>query len=59
MLATDYRRPWVDGGTYFFTVNLAERRENRLLVDNVALLRDVFRQVKQLVTCGKSILRNS
>jgi putative transposase len=47
MLMTDYRRPWVEGGTYFFTVNLAERRENRLLVDNVALLRDVFRKVKQ------------
>jgi hypothetical protein len=26
MLMTDYRRPWVEGGTYFFTLNLAERR---------------------------------
>ena len=44
---TDYRRPMVEGGTYFFTVNLAERVGNRLLVDRVDVLRDVFRKVKR------------
>ena len=35
---TEYRRYFVPGGTYFFTVNLAERRR-RLLVEHVDLLR--------------------
>ena len=43
---TNYRRAKVEGASYFFTVNLVERHENLLLVDNVDLLRDVFRQVK-------------
>jgi putative transposase len=30
----NYRRVWVPGGTYFFTVNLLERNR-RLLVDHV------------------------
>jgi putative transposase len=38
-----YRRAWVPGGTYFFTVNLLERRQ-RLLVDRIDLLRDAFRE---------------
>jgi hypothetical protein len=29
---SNYRRAWVQGGTYFFTVNLLERRR-RLLVE--------------------------
>jgi hypothetical protein len=29
---TEYRRLWVPGGTWFFTVNLAQRGGNRLLV---------------------------
>lgn len=37
----NYRRVWVPGGTYFFTVNLLERRR-ALLVDHVAALRDAF-----------------
>ena len=41
-----YRRATVAGGTYFFTVNLAERKRT-LLVDHVDLLREVFRRVKQ------------
>ena len=41
-----YRRADVKGGTYFFTVNLAERKRT-LLVDHVDILRDVFRTVKQ------------
>jgi len=39
-----YRRADVTGGTYFFTVNLAERK--RTLVDHVDLLRSVIRGVK-------------
>jgi len=41
-----YRRVRVPGGSYFFTVNLLERRR-RLLVEHIDLLRDAFRIVKQ------------
>jgi putative transposase len=40
-----YRRLYVPGGTYFFTVNLADRR-SRLLVDHVGALRAAFRQTR-------------
>jgi REP-associated tyrosine transposase len=40
-----YRRADVTGGTYFFTVNLAERNRT-LLVDQVDTLREVVRMVK-------------
>ena len=43
---TNYRRPGIKGSTYFFTVNLAVRHNNSLLVDNIEGLRDVFRKVK-------------
>ncbi len=43
---TAYRRANVRGGTYFFTVNCAERHGNRLLELNVDSLRQVFRKVK-------------
>ena len=39
----NYRRAWVAGGTYFFTVNLLERNR-RLLVDHVDALRNAFAQ---------------
>jgi putative transposase len=42
---TNYRRNFLPGGTYFFTVNLAERRL-RLLVENVGLLRTTFRYTR-------------
>lgn len=42
---TSYRRNFVPGGSYFFTVNLANRR-SRLLTDNIALLRTAFREVR-------------
>jgi putative transposase len=42
---TSYRRSFVAGGSYFFTVNLAERRL-RLLVEHVDTLRSAFRQVR-------------
>jgi putative transposase len=42
---TSYRRNFVPGGSYFFTVNLADRRL-RLLTEHIELLRTAFRQVK-------------
>ena len=42
----EYRRIWVPGGTYFFTVNLLERQNNNLLVRNIGLLREVVRKVR-------------
>ena len=41
-----YRRADAPGATYFFTVNLAERRR-RLLVEHVDALREVIRAVRQ------------
>lgn len=41
-----YRRARIDGGTYFFTVNLAERHR-LLLVEYVTVLREVVTDVKQ------------
>jgi putative transposase len=39
---SNYRRNFVPGGTYFFTVNL-EDRHLRLLTENIELLRGAFR----------------
>jgi len=41
-----YRRDDTKGGTWFFTVNLAERNKT-ILVDEFDLLRDVMNKVKQ------------
>ena len=41
----DYRRNRVSGGCYFFTVNLLDRRSQRL-VANIGALRDAVRQVR-------------
>jgi putative transposase len=41
----DYRRNRVPGGTFFFTVNLLDRRSN-LLVAQIDALRDAVRQVR-------------
>ncbi len=43
---TEYRRPQAAGATWFFTVNLAERLGNRLLLDNIDALRQMFRRIK-------------
>jgi hypothetical protein len=43
----DYRRNFVPGGTYFFTVALLERKRD-LLVAEIAALRDAVRRVKRL-----------
>jgi putative transposase len=40
-----YRRNVVPGGTFFFTVTLADRRSS-LLVDHVGLLRAAFRHAR-------------
>ena len=42
----DYRRAWHAGGTYFFTVNLLQRRDNHLLVKHIDVLRNVVKKVK-------------
>ena len=42
-----YRRAFVAGGTWFFTVNLLQRQNNRLLVEQIELLRQVVREVRQ------------
>jgi len=42
---TEYRRAWVHGGRWFFTANLAQRRGNHLLADNIDLLWAAFARV--------------
>ncbi|MFT3736434.1 MAG: transposase [Rhodocyclaceae bacterium] len=42
----DYRRVWLPGGTYFFTVNLLRRRDNDLLTRHIELLRSVVRDIR-------------
>jgi putative transposase len=44
---TNYRRANVSGATWFFTVNLAERKGNRLLIERIDELRKAFRYVKE------------
>jgi putative transposase len=41
-----YRRNFVSGGTFFFTVTLADRRSSAL-VDRIAYLRDAFRLTRR------------
>ena len=43
----NYRRNFVPGGTYFFTVTLLERNRD-LLVKEIDLLRESVRRVKKL-----------
>jgi putative transposase len=42
----NYRRNFIPGGTFFFTITLADRR-SRLLVDHVDLLRSALRTARQ------------
>ncbi|HBS27642.1 MAG TPA: transposase [Gammaproteobacteria bacterium] len=44
---TNYRRTYLPGRSWFFTVSLAEREGNNLLTKNVNELRNAFRQVKK------------
>jgi len=43
----NYRRAWIPGGTYFFTVNLLRRRGNPLLVLHIDALRRAVIQVRR------------
>jgi putative transposase len=43
---TSYLRPRVPGAAWFFTVNLAQRSGNHLLVEHVEALRNAIRKVK-------------
>ncbi|MFZ5865554.1 MAG: REP-associated tyrosine transposase [Thermodesulfobacteriota bacterium] len=43
---TEYRRARLPGATWFFTVNLAQRRGNRLLVERIDSLRAVCESVR-------------
>jgi putative transposase len=43
----NFRRAFVRGGTWFFTVNLLHRKDNVLLIQEINLLRQVVKQVKQ------------
>jgi putative transposase len=43
---TDYRRNFIAGGSFFFTVNLAERRL-RLLTEHIDALRIALRQTRR------------
>jgi putative transposase len=43
----NYRRAWVPGGTYFFTINLLQRNHNDLLIRNIDLLRNVIQRVRR------------
>ena len=42
----NYRRNFIPGGTFFFTVTLADR-SSKLLVDRIDLLRDALRVARQ------------
>ena len=43
---TEYRRPRIPGATWFFTVNLAQRQGNHLLLDHIDRLRQAIHRVK-------------
>jgi putative transposase len=43
----NYRRAFIPGGTYFFTVNLPERRSNDLLIRKIDLLRETVRRLRE------------
>ena len=43
----DYRRIWAPGATYFFTVNLLQRRNNQLLVQRIDALKEAVRATRQ------------
>ncbi|WKJ90428.1 transposase [Methylomonas montana] len=43
----NYRRAFIPGGTWFFTVNLLERKNNDLLIREINLLRETVRAVRE------------
>jgi putative transposase len=42
----NYKRAFVPGGTWFFTVNLLQRQTNDLLIQEIELLRQTVKRVK-------------
>ena len=44
---TEYRRARIPGVTSFFTVNCVKRKQNRILTDNIDILRKAFSRVKK------------
>jgi putative transposase len=44
---TNYHRFYSPGASLFFTVNLAERKNNRLLIDHIDLLRSAFSYTRE------------
>jgi putative transposase len=44
---TEYRRTYIPGVSWFFTVNLAQRKGNHLLVDHIDELRQAFQYTKE------------
>jgi putative transposase len=42
----NYRRAFIPGGTWFFTVNLLQRHRNDLLTREIGLLRETVRKVR-------------
>ena len=47
----EYRRAYIPGVTWFFTVNLAERRDNRVLIDKLDWLRWACAYAKERRPC--------
>ena len=43
----DYRRYRINGGTYFFTVNLLERSPNDLLIKHIDVLRQAVQETRK------------
>jgi putative transposase len=43
----NYRRAFIPGGTWFFTVNLLQRYRNDLLIREIDLLRETVRRVRE------------
>ena len=44
---SNYRRVFIAGGTYFFTVNLLQRQHNNLLIRKIDLLRYIVTKVRK------------
>lgn len=44
---SNYRRAFIPGGTWFFTVNLLQRQDNDLLVREIHLLREAVKRVRK------------
>jgi putative transposase len=43
----NYRRAFIPGGSWFFTVNLLQRHHNDLLIREISLLRETVRRVRE------------